>query len=180
LSFDFSTLELEDILHKDLIERSEETLQFILRLLVDGEWHDREEIIAAASHVIPPGKAYRKAEARRLQKLRADVKKDRGWTDEQVDEWMSDPENTKRRALTRRTSTQEGIVRTGQRIYVADALNGTTRIEQRREGDRTWVRRVPLPPAITQSQSAKDRRAFMTEVIGFLANHTKIEPVEDS
>jgi hypothetical protein len=173
-------LELEDILHRDLLDRSDETLQFILRLLVDGEWHDREEIVAAARHVIPPGKAYRKAEYRRLQKLRSDVKKEQGWTDEQVDEWMADPENTKRRATTRATSTQEGIVRTGQRIYVSDALNGTSRIEQKKEGDRTWVRRIPLPPVITETQTAKDRRAFMKEVIGFLATHTKIEPVEDS
>jgi len=108
------------------------------------------------------------------------MKKEQGWTDEQVDEWMADPENTKRRAVTRASATQEGIVRTGQRIYVSDALNGTTRIEQKKEGDRTWVRRVPLPPVITETQTAKDRRAFMKEVIGFLANHTKVEPAEES
>jgi len=179
LAFDFNYLELEDLIHKDLYERSDETLQFILTYLVDGEWHDREEVVSATRHVINPGKAYRKAEQRRLSKLRNDTKRLYGWSDEQLDEWMADEENTRRRYTTRASSTQEGIVRTGQRMVVMDALNGTTRIEQKADdAGRIWVRRIPLAEVITGTQSAQERRQFMKEVIGFLASHSKISPIE--
>jgi len=38
------------------------------QVIADGDWHDREELIAAAMAVIPPAVAYRRAEVNRTRK----------------------------------------------------------------------------------------------------------------
>lgn len=42
----------------------------IRRLLSDGEWHDRDELLAVASRAVPPGVAWRRAEQHRIQTAR--------------------------------------------------------------------------------------------------------------
>ena len=39
----------------------------VLDVLADGEWHTRAELLAAAMPLVPPGKAYRMGEWRRLR-----------------------------------------------------------------------------------------------------------------
>lgn len=46
------------------------------RVLADGEWHDREEILAAGVLTVPPGVAYRHAE--RLRRVYAAGPRKRG------------------------------------------------------------------------------------------------------
>lgn len=47
----------------------------MLAVLSDGEWHDRDELVAAGADVVPPGEATRAARTmrvRRAQRRRAD------------------------------------------------------------------------------------------------------------
>ena len=44
------------------------------RLLADGEWHDVDDVVAELAPLVPPGRAYRRGEARRLAKAGAGLR----------------------------------------------------------------------------------------------------------
>lgn len=161
----FTILEEEDLVHRDLFMKADPVLRFLLEYLRDGRWHEREEVMSAALHITPPGLAYRKAESRRINKIKNEAIRRGDMTAEEAEEFFARPENVARK-YEREYSSQESIIRTGQRMFVTDALNGTKRIEivDSKDGKK-WVRRVPLQPEVSMSKSAQERRALMKEVI---------------
>lgn len=96
-------------------------------LLADGDWVDREELMAAAMPVVPPGKAERQAKVERNRQDAA--RRRRGDTVIPSNSKPSDP------------------VAVGARIVVAHSLGtavGQGRLERRRLADgRIQIRRNP-------------------------------------
>lgn len=78
--------------------------QRVMEHLADGEWHMLEDVIADAATAVPPGQAWRTAEAQRRQKQTA-----RG----------SEP--------TSRTSTDQDAIAAGARRIAGDAIRGLIR-----------------------------------------------------
>lgn len=105
----------------------------IYELLADGQWHDREPVVAAAAKAVPPGRAKRTAEDERVR--------ERG-----------------RRAtkglppLKPRTDAE--LIQMGQRAIALLVLNRNRRIETR---GRKGARQVRLLPRIAPEQASDGR-----------------------
>lgn len=122
--------------------RSSIWFQHVMDQLRDGQWHDRDEVIAQAAKTVPPGRAWRVVEARRIQQLRRRMR-DKGMSEEEIENWITSHD------LTRSDDQSEHnrAITAGQRQLVNDHINRTTRIEKQTVDGRRMIRRVPMTDA---------------------------------
>lgn len=99
-----------------------------VKYLADGEWHDRDLVIADMAKAIPPGPAVRYVETSRLRVRAARIKKG-------LPVKETDARRDKRSA--------DFLVNSGRRGIALHALSIARRIEHEKRDGKTWVRLRP-------------------------------------
>lgn len=107
--------------------------------LADGEWHRYDDAIAAALEMVPPGRAYRVAEANRLAKMKR---------------WRKLNGADHLRLMERQIGDRAQAIRTGQRLMLQDSILRRRDIETKFvEGVRFVRRRIDIPLPKTKSRA---------------------------
>jgi hypothetical protein len=144
-----------------LADRSREVTREILKLLRDGEWHKREDVVRAVLHRVPPGKAIRFWQRARLNSRTANARK--VLSEQEFKDWLaSAPEAQQDWENPHRPISENDKIFHGARAYVTDALTASKRIERKTdENGVKWVRRVPMNPSYVKSDANQLRMELM-------------------
>lgn len=119
------------------------------KLLEDGEWHDFEPIVVAVAKAVPPGLAYRAAEANRGRALKKHGTLPPSWK-------QGDPLPPRVRQMS-----EEAVIRSGQRFLAHKTLRND-RFEHQRDGGRHLIRLRPVQEISLEERRARYRKGQET------------------
>lgn len=121
-------------------ERSSFLTRRLLKLLSDGQWHDREEIVQAAIGSVNAGTALRYAQKRRYHMAKY-IAKRRGVVE--LEEFLQlYPSPGSYPPMQGRTRDENHQFFVGARFLILDRLNKNKQIEKRMHNGAAQVRRV--------------------------------------
>lgn len=164
--------DLEDVCLGPNAKRGDAATKTVLKILKDGEWHAREEVIREALHVIPPGKAWRQAESRYKASMVKTLQR-QGMTREEAEKHLEDPANWRKSGRT----SQDDAIRQGKRDLLVDVFHSNTRIEMRTDDRGTkWVRRVPASDSLVKSAAYEARMEIVEEVMRLIEESYDLVP----
>lgn len=139
------------------------------KLLADGQWHDRDTIVAQLMKAVPPGEAYRATQYQR-QRMRIARARDT-LSAEKFAEYM-DKEEYLRSRYPEPTLDKDVVV--GKRAIANKAIGKRTRTryEFREHEGRKQIRLGPMHPRFAESESARLRAQWVAE-------HGEVKTEED-
>lgn len=145
----------EDYYEEAYADRRTPWLGEAYKLLADGEWHDREEIVKELAKMVPPGIAWRHAETARINQLKRNARLQ--LEREDYEKFIADPGNLERSQPVNEEEKGK-IIRGAQRAAVLISLHASQRIEKKKEGKKILIRRIPISPRFLNSNRARIRR----------------------